>query len=166
MHTSRVKLWMGLVIAAVLAGYYVYVEIIVPAPFYILYDPELQYMSSSLAIFKGQPYVYIDHPGTPVELVGSGLLALTYPIVSINHQSFTLFHIQHPELFLFLARGLLTLTSIGVALLLLNYAMSGNTLFDVIAALGVSISFFSVYLLSFSTLVRWGHNYFSFPVGT
>ncbi len=164
--TRNIKIWIALLIATVLVANYIYVHFIVPAPFFISTDPEMQYMSSSLAIFKGQPYTYIDHPGTPVELIGTALLALTYPAVNLAHQPFVLFHLQHPELFMMLVRGFLTVTSILAVLLLLRYAIPGKAPMDVLAAAGIAISFYALYPLAADSLVHWSHNDFSFPFGT
>src|SRR5688572_12305316 len=113
----KFKLWISFAIIALLAGYFGYQHIIAPAPFFMRFDPEISYMESSLAIFKGQPYVYNDHPGTPVQLIGSTFLALTYPFIVLGHEPFIQFHLNHPEVFFILTRGFLTVTSIFTSLL-------------------------------------------------
>jgi hypothetical protein len=79
-----------------LVGYWVYRSLIRIGPFYLAYDPEIQYMINSLLPFKGYAYTYIDHPGTPVEVIGSALLLGTYPFFKNN---FILSHLQNPEIF-------------------------------------------------------------------
>ena len=38
---------------------------------YKSYDPEYAYFMDSLVVFKGIPYTYADHPGTPVSMLGT-----------------------------------------------------------------------------------------------
>src|SRR6266851_9387611 len=63
----------------------------------IWYDPGLQYLLSSLSWFRGQGYVYIDHPGTPVEVLGTLLLALSYPFLHLANQGFVTHYLNHPQ---------------------------------------------------------------------
>ena len=42
-----------------------------------------------------------------LELIGTHVLGLTEPFVSSGSQSFTQFHINHPEVFFMLTRGFL-----------------------------------------------------------
>jgi len=42
-------------------------------------DPAAVYMIDSLSVFIGKSYVYVDHPGTPMQVMGTLMLALTYP---------------------------------------------------------------------------------------
>src|SRR5512143_2465571 len=51
------------------------------SPFYEYYDPEFAYLMNSLEVFKGEPYAYVDHPGTPLEVIGSVIYASTYPFL-------------------------------------------------------------------------------------
>jgi len=39
------------------------------------YDPNYQYLLNSLLLLEGQTPGHIDHPGTPVQIIGAGLLA-------------------------------------------------------------------------------------------
>ena len=97
-------------IMLVLAGLWLYVNWKEPASFYtIKYDPEFPYFMNSLAVFKGKPYTYIEHPGIPVELLGTGLLALTYPFIQGTSDTFVMYHLSRPELFLTLMRAFLSL---------------------------------------------------------
>lgn len=44
-------------------------------------DPSTWYFLDSLAVFAGKTYTFVDHPGTPVQIIGSLLIALTMPFV-------------------------------------------------------------------------------------
>jgi len=155
--------WMPIVL---LVSYWIWVHLIFPTPFYTYYDPETPYMLNSLMIFKGQRYAYIDHPGTPVEVIGSVLLALTYPAAVLNHEAFVPFTLKNPEIFLTLARAFLTLMSALCAVLLFRFAFVRKTWLGLLTALAVALTFYAFHPLSFTSLVMWSHNSFSFPFGT
>jgi hypothetical protein len=154
------------VLPLILGGYWFYADFIEPGPFYINYDPELPYMLSSLSIFKGYSYVFVDHPGTPVEVLGSIILALTYPITMWHSDSFPIYHLTHPELFLILGRALLTAGSIACAVLLASYSIKIENWLHVLFCVAISVCFYAVHPLSFASLVLWSHNSFNFPAGT
>ena len=61
-------------------------------------DPAAVYFLDSLSIFAGKSYVYVDHPGTPVQIIGSFLLALTYPFFG-SSEAFISFHLARPGAF-------------------------------------------------------------------
>jgi hypothetical protein len=137
-----------------------------PSPFYRDYDPEIQYFMNSLLVFKGQPYYYMDHPGTPVELIGSLLLALTYPFTASTDGGFVYFQLQHPNLFLSLARLFLTISSIGCAILIYRtLARERATLTDVLLGVAIPLMFYLAHREAFATLTLWSHTSFSFPFG-
>jgi len=53
-----------------LTGYFLFYYIILPGPFFIHYDPELQYMLNSLTPFKDlELYRRMDHPGTILQIL-------------------------------------------------------------------------------------------------
>jgi len=67
-----------------LTGYLLFCYIIRPGPFFIHYDPELQYMLNSLTPFKDlELYRRMDHPGTLLQILGSAFYILSYPIALI-----------------------------------------------------------------------------------
>ena len=59
-------------------------------------DPAAVYFLDSLSIFAGKSYTYVDHPGTPLQLIGSFLLALTYPFLD-SSEAFISFHLARPD---------------------------------------------------------------------
>ena len=58
-------------------------------------DPAAVYFVDSLSIFAGHSYKFVDHPGTPVHLIGSLLLAVTYPFFE-SREAFINFHLARP----------------------------------------------------------------------
>lgn len=154
--------------AAALTAYYLVAEWIIPFPFYSPeYDPEMAYFMNSLALFKGVPYTYVDHPGTPIEVVGSLLLAVTRPWTRAVGSLFIPFHLANPRVFLVLAHGLVTLASVGCAILLARKAVAGDSLRAVLESATVAITFFAAFPGdAFGSLTLWSHNSFAFPGGT
>jgi hypothetical protein len=123
-------------------------------------------MLNSLAIFKGQAYTYIDHPGTPVEMIGSIIYGITFPFVNKYPGGFIQYHLQNPELFLFLSHILLVLSSIFCVCFFFSTA---NNLFsdqNLLISIAFAVSFYSLTSVSFQTLTQWSHNSFNFPFGT
>jgi hypothetical protein len=151
-----------------LVGFWIYINLGDPAGFYtVRYDPEYAYFLNSLSIIKGKPYVYIEHPGTPLELVGSGILFLTYPFVEASGTSFMMYHLTHPEIFLGLTRGLLTILSIATLYLIARYAILIRNWMDAFFSIAIAASFYAIHApFTFDTLVYWSHNSFAFPLGT
>jgi len=157
-----------LLLALSLAGFWVYVDLIHPLPFYtVKYDPEMPYMLNSLAIFKSRPYQYYDHPGTPVELIGTVILALMRPVLRLGSDAFWTYLLAHPEVFLRVAHGLLTLGSVATLSLICMRAVRVEVWSDVSIALGAGASYFVLLPEhALRTLNFWSHNSFSFPAGT
>ncbi|GMR10192.1 MAG: hypothetical protein BMS9Abin28_1013 [Anaerolineae bacterium] len=149
-----------------IVAWWLYSQIIEPQPFYMSADPEIPYLMNSLSVFKGEPYTFIDHPGTPIEIIGSAILGMTYPFVGYIADSFPLAHILHPEYFLFIVRTLLVLMSMGTMALLVRYTVLGNHWTDGFAAVAVAVLFFTIHPKGFEYIINWSHNSFSFPVGT
>ena len=150
----------------IFAGYWVYAHLIVPTPFYLRYDPEFPYFMSSLTPFKGYLYAFIDHPGTPFQVIGTALLFLTYPFIPGGHDAFIMYHLTHPEVFLTMARALLTLGSMVCAVLLIRHTVRVTHWIDALFAVAVAVSFYAVHPQTFNTLIFWSHNSLNFPAGT
>lgn len=123
-------------------------------------DPQAWYFIDSLAIFNGKSYAYVDHPGTPVHLIGSLLLALTYPFFG-SREAFIKYHIAEPETFFFLAN--LFLLAINILTVVILYRTAVTTLkYDrILGAITLALLFFSIHPHSFSTLTYWSHNSFN-----
>ncbi len=157
----------SLIILLPIIGYWVYSNYVAPiSPYYQSYDPEFQYFLNSMAILRGGSYTYIDHPGTPLEIIGTIILLATRLFLPNHQGSFILYHLQHPELFLGLARGFIVLSSLGCALLFFYTARESKRLEDVLIAASLVMMFFVIHPDSFSTLTIWSHNSFNFAFGT
>lgn len=156
------------VLGLILLGFWVYVDFVRPAPFYtIKYDPEMPYFMNSLAIFKSQPYGYIDHPGTPVEVIGTGILVIIKAAMKLPSDEFVPWIIAHPEVFLRWAHGLLaTGSALGIALMVL-IGHPVRRWKDLAAAASAAALFFAVHSpYALDTLAYLSHNSFAFPAGT
>jgi hypothetical protein len=138
-----------------------------PIPFYTpRYDPEMPYFLNSLSIFKGISYHYIDHPGTPVELLGTAFVGVSRVKADNFGTSLWMYNLEHPEFFLRLGHLFLTVVSIFSVLIIGLKAFRIEKINDAIVALGASVAFFSVMpQQAFTTLVWWSHNSFAFTFG-
>src|SRR5512138_2049562 len=117
-HSFNVQKTLGILgIIFLLAGSWLYLSILLkgPQPSYRDYDPEMAYFMNSLAPFKGAPYFYTDHPGTPVEILGTMLLGTDY-VFFPSRANFISHYLEKPELFLNVAHGFITLLSILCAI--------------------------------------------------
>jgi hypothetical protein len=164
-HTPSTRL---VILAPFLLGviaWWLYSQVIQPQPIHMTADPEVAYFLSSLSVYKGSSYTFIDHPGTPVEIIGTLILGIAYPFAGDFGNSFTLSHITHPKSFLLIVRSLLTLGSICTMILLTRYAVVGKHWTDEIAAVAIAVLFFGIHPGAFDSIVHWSHNSFSFPVG-
>src|SRR5215211_7878356 len=119
---------------------------------------------NSLAPFKGAPYFYTDHPGTPVEILGTMLLGATYGF-SPHHANFISYHLENPEYFLNLAHGLITLLSVLCAIYFFLTMLSTLPKPNVYLALSLALLFYGLHPNSFKTLTVWSHTSFNFPLG-
>ncbi len=153
-------------VALALISYWVCSELLLPTPFYAHYDPEIAYLLSALEPFKGHTYAYIDHPGTPVEMLGTLLLLPAYLAARWQSQPFIPFVLAQPGVFLGVARAFLTLMSALCAALLFRRADGGRAGADLAAALAVALVYFAVHPGSFLSLALWTHNSFTFPFGS
>src|SRR6266540_42615 len=166
-HSFNLQKTIGVLgIIFLLAGFWLYSSIIVkgPQPSYRDYDPEMAYFLNSLAPFKGAPYFYTDHPGTPVEMIGTMLLGTTY-VFFTNHANFISTYLENPEYFLNLAHGLLTLLSVLCANYFFLTVLGTLQKPNVYLALSLALLFYGLHPYSFKTLTVWSHTSFNFPLG-
>ena len=128
-------------------------------------DPAAWYFLDSLAPFAGKPYVYVDHPGTPVHIIGTALLGLTYPFFG-SQDDFIRYHIARPELFFVLANLFLLAMNI-ITILIFYKTINFNLRQDkILAASALSLSYFAIHPHGFNSLIYWSHNSFNFIFGT
>jgi hypothetical protein len=167
-HSFNLKKTTGVLgIIVLLAGFWLYLSIILkgPQPYYGDYDPQMAYFMNSLAPFKGAPYFYTDHPGTPVEMIGTMLLGTTYMFFT-NHANFIRYHLENPEYFLNLAHGFITLLSVLCAIYFFLTMLSTLQKPNVYLALSLALLFYGLHPNSFKTLIVWSHSSFNFPLGS
>jgi hypothetical protein len=147
--------------------YFVYATWLDPvSPYFANYDPEFPYLMNSLQVFKGRPYTYVDHPGTPLELVGSAIYAVTYPILGASSNAFVRYHLSHPGLFLTLSHILVLFASLGCIWIIYSASSADSNRERAMLAAAVAILYFAVHPLAFAALTIWSHNSFSFAFGT
>lgn len=123
-------------------------------------DPQAWYFLDSLAIFAGKTYVYVDHPGTPLQLIGSALLALTYPFFG-GQQAFINYYLSRPETFFFLTNLFLLAINLLTAVLFYRIAAASLQYHRRLGAIALSLAFFAIHPHGFSTLTYWSHNSFN-----
>jgi hypothetical protein len=166
-HSFRLQKTMGVLgIIVLLAGFWLYGSILLKGsqPHYRDYDPEMAYFLSSLAPFKGAPYFYTDHPGTPVEILGTMLLGTAY-VFSPAPANFIDDYLENPALFLSVAHGLITLLSALCAVYFFLTVLRTLQKPNVYLALSLALLFYGLHPNSFKTLTVWSHSSFNFPLG-
>ncbi len=126
------------------------------------YDPEFNYLMNSLGVFNGRAYAYVDHPGTPVEMIGTAIYALTYPVLGRSPEEFSLYHLQNAGLFLTLAHGFLLAASAAC----LWYVAGIRRRDEVLLPSALAALYFVIHPLGFRSLTVWSHNSFAFAFGT
>ena len=162
-----VDLALSAVIVLVLLAPWAYSNFLVHPPFYQNFDPEIPYFMNSLMAFKGQSYAYVDHPGIPLEIIGSCILALTYPFISGNLNHFILYHLRDPNFFFSLAHLFMTVVSIVCALTMKKLLSASSRHWgDALITLALPLMFYVLHPMSFETLNLWSHTSFNFPFGT
>ncbi|MDF1500504.1 MAG: hypothetical protein P1P76_08550 [Anaerolineales bacterium] len=148
-----------------LGFWWLYSQVLNPLPIHVGADPQMPYMMSSLSPFKGEPYTFIDHPGTPVEMAGTVILAGTYPFIQDSQTSFISAQIGDPSLFLLLTRTFILTLSLVTLGLLARHVVHVEHWTDELAAVSVPVLFFAIYPAAFDAVVTWSHNSFNYPLG-
>jgi len=153
------------VIVLSLVGWWLYVDVSIGIPFHARSDPAMAYFIDSLGAFQGREYAFYQHPGTPVTLLGTILLSLTYPFLGGSIDAFTLFHLQNPHVFLTMAHAVLILGSIATLLSLSKHTFSGEHWTDQLVSAAIAVLYFLLFPQAFRLIMTWSHNSFSFPAG-
>ncbi len=128
-------------------------------------DPAAWYFLDSLAVFAGKPYQYVDHPGTPLHLIGSLLLGLAAPFFE-NRAAFIQFFIARPEIFFFLTNAFLLIMNGLTLLALYQTVISTLKINREQSGLALAWMYFAVHPQGFNSLTTWSHNSFNFIFGT
>jgi hypothetical protein len=148
-HASHVHKTVGVLgIVFLLAGFWLYASASIiftgSQPHYRDYDPEMAYLLNSLAPFKGAPYFYTDHPGTPVEILGTVLLGAAY-LFFTDQASFINYYLENPVYFLSVARGLITLLSLLCAICFFLTALATLQKPNAYLALSLGLLFYGLH---------------------
>jgi hypothetical protein len=130
------------------------------------YDPALQYLIASLAPFSGGSYAYVDHPGTPVEVLGSLVLAALRPFVENPRESFVLTVVRHPEWFLQVADCFLVSATIAACAALAYWSVRGSGRQQAMLALACAGLYFAIHPLAVDSVALWSHNSFNLIGGS
>ncbi len=128
-------------------------------------DPAVVYFVDSLSIFAGNSYQFVDHPGTPVHLIGSFLLALTYPFFS-SREAFINFYLARPGAFFLMANTFLLTMNIICVIVFYKTAATTLQYHQTVAGITLALLYFALHPYSFPSLTFWSHNSFNFPFGT
>ena len=153
-----------------------YILIAIPLIIYWLYwtfntsywfnaDPAAVYFLDSLSIFAGKSYVYVDHPGTPVQIIGSFLLALTYPFFS-SSEAFISFHLARPGAFFLMTNIFLLAVNLLCTFILYRTTITTLRHDRILGGVAIALLGFTLHPYSFPSLTLWSHNSFNFPFGT
>lgn len=128
-------------------------------------DPAALYFLDSLSIFAGKSYAYVDHPGTPVNIIGSFLLGLTYPFFG-DREAFIRYYIANPETFFIVANFFLLVANILTVAVLYRTVTTTLKQDKILAGIALSLVYFGTHPNSFKSLTYWSHNSFNFIFGT
>jgi hypothetical protein len=152
-----------LLIAIPLIIYWVYWQL--NTSYWFNADPAAVYFLDSLSIFAGKSYAYVDHPGTPVQLIGSFLLALTYPFLG-GQEAFIDFHLARPGAFFLMTNAFLLGMNMLCAFVFYKTALTTLQGDRMLGGVAVALLYFALHPYSFSSLTLWSHNSLNFPFGT
>ena len=127
-------------------------------------DPAAVYFLDSLSIFAGKSYAYVDHPGTPIQLIGSFLLALTYPFLG-GQEAFINFHLARPGGFFLMTNIFLLAMNIICAFIFYKTAIATLRQDRILGGIAIALLYFALHPYSFPSLTLWSHNSLNFPFG-
>lgn len=128
-------------------------------------DPAAFYFIDSLSVFVGKSYVYVDHPGTPMQLVGTFLLALTYPFFD-SRDAFIQFFIARPGVFFLMVNIFLLAANLFCAIVFYKTVSSSLTQNRALGGVAISLIFFALHPHGYPSLTFWSHNSLNYPIGT
>jgi hypothetical protein len=149
----------------ILIAWFCFSQVLYPTPSGLNFDPEMAYLFSSMGFLQGHPITYIDHPGTPVQLIGSFLLALTWPVLKLLALDFVTFHFTHPEVFQVMARFFLLGCNIAALMYIervFRIKRAGAALF---LSAALASLYFAIHPYSLIMTTIWSHNAFNFSAG-
>jgi hypothetical protein len=169
MHRVRgVRAGLVFTLAGFIAAFWIHFHTVRPGTAFRMVnaDPESAYLISSLAVFEGQRYLWVQHPGTPLLVLGTLLIALVSPFVASSAEGLTSRLVQQPEFFVVPAHALLAVANLACVIALGWKALSVRRWSDAVQAAAVPASFFAFLPQSFLWTFYWSHNAAAFPAGT
>ena len=128
-------------------------------------DPAAWYFLDSLAPFAEKPYTYVDHPGTPLHIIGTIILGITYPFF-YSQETFIQYHLAKPEFFFVAVNFFLLILNISTAVFFYYSVFSNLKQNRVLASIAISLMYFGIHPQGFHSLIYWSHNSFNFIFGT
>lgn len=149
-----------------LAYYFIYTQLLHPAPFYLNFDPEIAYFFNALAASNGHPLYYIDHPGTPLEVLGGILVWLTAPFLRLGGLDLTRYHLLHPELLLTLLHAALTLFNLIAMVVTARVFLPARRWSSALLAPGLAALFFILNPMAIGYNISYSQNGFNFFGGS
>jgi hypothetical protein len=128
-------------------------------------DPAAWYFLDSLAPFAGKAYTYVDHPGTPVHLIGTLMLGLAYPLFG-GQERLIQYYIAEPETFFFMANLFLLGMNTMTAVFFFKTVKNALKQDGVLAGAALGLMYFAIHPQGFNSLTYWSHNSFNYIFGT
>jgi hypothetical protein len=167
-HFERIRSVGLLILCLSLIVFWAYVHLVNTAPTYaqnFSWDSEPSFFIDGLTLFHGANYAYIQHPDATTSMLSSAVLALTYPFVNTRDDSFLMYQLQHPALFVAAARLLTTLLCcmcfVALSYLIVPTLRSRR---DLLIALGLPVTMYALHPLSFETITLWSHHTLGFAL--
>ncbi|HET9907646.1 MAG TPA: hypothetical protein VFQ23_13425, partial [Anaerolineales bacterium] len=128
-------------------------------------DPAAVYFLDSLSVFVGRSYTYVDHPGTPIQLIGTLFLALTYPFLG-RQEAFIDFHLARPGAFFLMTNLFLLGMNIVTGFVFYKTVITTLNVDRLLGGVSIALAYFALHPYSFPSLTLWSHNSLNFPFGT
>jgi hypothetical protein len=160
---KKVKLIGFFLVISPLIGYSIYWTL--HPSYWFNGDPAAFYLLDSLSIFNGKSYSYVDHPGTPIHVIGTLMLAATYPFFQ-DTNIFIQFYLTKPIAFFIMCNAFLLVSSIFSVGVLYQTTYSTLKRHRLAGALALATAYFVLHPQSFQSLTLWSHNSLNLPFGT
>jgi hypothetical protein len=146
--------------------YWIYCIWINPSPNYYTNDAEYPHFINSLAVFKeGGRYGFIDHPGTPVQVIGTVILGILYPFTKNAPDGFVAALLKEPGRFFSVAHAFLMGIHLIAVCFFFSMARSNDRWKNTFYAVTFSVLYFAIHPSSLSESTVWNHNSLNFPIG-
>ena len=120
---------------------------------------------NSLALFKAAPHVYVDHPGTPLEVIGSLILGALYLGLHETPEVFVTHMLRNPGLFMNTAHYFMIVINLVCLCVFFVVSLRPGRWTNIIPAAALSCMYFALHPLALGGSVLWNHNASSFPIG-